>query len=288
MNFGTVSPDTHADATSYISLTCQAAQRPGYIRYCVQIAEGEPIAGIAPRWLTNYNGARMKYDIYADPARSSLVGPPPAGGGYPRYSGLLHIAAANATAGASIPLYGRAPAGQVLPATNPFQSQITGSKIAWAFDPDRDPGSCDGTAVRGQASFYLGVKALTSNSCRVTLVSNLDFGSAPSRFPAIASASNIVLRCPAGTAWMMGLNNGRNAAGGRRRMVSADGSHITYELYQDAARTKRWGDIDSGDAAFGLGTGETTPATLKVYGQVPAASGPKGRYTDTITITLEF
>lgn len=287
MNFGTVPADRYADASSHVMLNCYNAARPGYVRYCVYVAEGGPIKGVAPRWLSNYNEAKMKYDIYADPARSSLVGLPPSeGGGTARsYTGVMYIATPYTTVSAAVPLYGRAPGGQVLPATKPYQAQLNNSQILWAFDPDRDPGSCDMSAKTGVAKFYLGVKAFYANSCRITVATTLDFGREPTTFPELKKSSEITLQCPSGTTWLMGLNNGRN---GNRRMASPGGSSIAYELYKDDARTKRWGDIESGTAVFGLGAGEAVSAPVRVYGKVPAGTLPKGKYTDTVTITLEF
>lgn len=271
----------------HVMLNCYTAARPGYLRYCVYVAEGGPLKGVAPRWLSNYNDAKLKYDIYADPARSSLVGLPPSEGGISArtYSGVMYISASYTTASAAIPLYGRAPSGQVLPATKPYQAQLNNSQILWAFDPDRDPGTCDGSAKTGVAKFYLGVKAFYANSCRITVATNLNFGSEPATFPELKKSSEITLQCPSGTTWLMGLNNGRN---GNRRMVSPAGNSVAYELYKDEARTKRWGDIESGTAVFGLGVGETAPSSVRVYGKVPAGTLPKGRYNDIVTITLEF
>lgn len=281
INFGTVLPDRPTDATSHATFHCTGGT-PGYVRYCVYVAKGN-VGGVAPRLLTNNNNSLMKYDIYADPARTLLVGLPPSEGGSSigSYTGLLRIDGAWKQANAAIPLYGRAPAGQTLEATREYQAVINNSQIHWAFRPDRDPGTCNDLANK-QQTFYLGVKAFYTNSCRVTAATKLDFGSKPSTYPELRSSSDITMQCPTGTAWLIGINNG---LAGNRRMVSAAGNSIGYELYWDEAHKQRWGSIESGNALFGIGSGS---AVVKVYGKVPAGSSPKGRYADTVTITLEF
>ena len=295
IDFGVVGNATGKDIQSSVTFVCQGANAPGtrYVRLCVFIPEGAPITGIAPRYMTNYSGAQMKYDLYSDPARSQIIGPPPAGGGFPVYSLTLAVPQ-NTQPSITIPLYGRVPAGQNLPATNAFQSQINGAVVQWAAsNTGTPPPSCSAGIVTGSVQFYAGVRATVSNSCSIAIsqASDLDFGSRTALASAVDGASTITLACPDNVSWKVGLDNGQHASGTQRRMQRPAGDAIRYDLYRDPARTQRWGNDTAGgtDTVNGSGAGQPDPRVLTVYGRVPAqALAPPGTYTDTITVTLVY
>ncbi len=142
---------------------------------------------------------------------------------------------------------------------------------------------------RGNTTFYTSASATVSNSCRITLSTDLDFGTVGALFANRDQTSTIIVRCPAGTNWRLGLSNGSNASGTVRRMRSAASNYITYELYRDAARTQRWGNTPGTDTSDGTGAGESSPLTQTVYGRVPPqATAPAGAYTDIVTVTLTY
>lgn len=288
MTFTAVSPDRATDATGSAQLTCQSVSRPGYVRYCVYVGDGGPIAGIAPRWLTNYNGSRMAYDLYADAARTQIIGPPPGGGGFPVYTGTLALPGSFLSTTVSIPVYGRVPAGQTLPPTVPYQSQISNTSIAWAYGASGYPASCTSGDATGSTSFYFGVTATMASGCRISLASDLDFGAVTGLPAAVDGSSIIVVRCPLGTPWSLALDDGLHAAAGARRMVSAAGQVLPYELYQDPGRSQRWGTAGV-SLVTGTGAGETVPQTAPVYGRVPMLPSAKpGVYTDNVTAILTY
>lgn len=290
--FGTVSPDDQTDTQNSIPFTCQSNANPTYYRVCMFIAQGSPIPGISPRYMTNYNGAQMEYDLYSDAARTQIIGPPPAGGGYPVVSLPVLIPGGYVQQTNSVPIYGRVPAGQNLPATNGFQTQLGGSALYWSWSNSAYPANCmtaGSGGGRGNTTFYTSASATVSNSCRITLSTDLDFGTVGALFANRDQTSTIIVRCPAGTNWRLGLSNGSNASGTVRRMRSAASNYITYELYRDAARTQRWGNTPGTDTSDGTGAGETSPLTQTVYGRVPPqATAPAGAYTDIVTVTLTY
>lgn len=286
--FAAVSPDKETDAQGAVRLTCQSDAAPGFVRYCIYIGDGSPIAGIAPRWLTNYNGAQMAYDLYADAGRTQSIGPPPAGGGFSVYTSTLALPGGHLSSTATAPLYGRVPAGQILPATALYQSQITNTSIAWAYSPTAYPPSCTSGTLNGVTSFYLGVTATAAAGCRISLATDLDFGAAVDLSAARDQNSKILVRCPLGVPWAIALDDGLHSAAGTRRMQTAGGQLLAYELYQDAARSQRWGDLGAA-VVTGVGAGETLPHTAIVHGRVPGQPIPKpGAYNDAVTATLTY
>lgn len=84
-----------------------------------------------------------------------------------------------------------------------------------------------------------------------------------------------------------------NAGGGsflQRRMQTANGSLLNYNLYTTAARVVVWGDGSSGSAsvsdAFSLRAGAVT-RSYPVYGRVFSLQKvPVGLYSDSIVVTL--
>lgn len=285
--FGTVSIDTGSDAAGSVTLGCQSGASAGFLRYCLYLPEGAPLGGIAPRRMTNYAGSALLYDLYSDASRTSIIGPPPSGGGYPVYSGVVAVAGSFSQVLATIPVYGRVRGGQNVPAGN-YQSQLSNSTLAWAFSPTSAPEDCTQSPSRGSVSFYFDASAAVPNNCRIGLATDLDFGT-HSPQPAVRdSTSTIIVRCPAGTPWSLGLGNGANNVAGVRRMQSASGSYALYELYKDVARSQRWGSAGP-DLVTGVGQGIATPQISTVYGRVPLQSPmAPGNYQDSIIVTLTY
>ncbi len=95
------------------------------------------------------------------------------------------------------------------------------------------------------------------------------------------------LTCTTGTDYTVALDNGLHVTSGtQRRMASTAGAFISYNLYQDAARTTAWGS--GANARTGTGTGAAVP--LIVYGRVPAAGSTPAAdtYNDTVTMTVTW
>lgn len=95
------------------------------------------------------------------------------------------------------------------------------------------------------------------------------------------------MTCTTGTDYTVALDNGLHVTSGtQRRMASTAGAFISYNLYQDAARTTSWGS--GANALTGTGTGAAVP--LIVYGRVPAAGSTPAAdtYNDTVTMTVTW
>lgn len=295
MEFGTVSPDAHTDSKTSMTFTC-SAQQPGYIRYCVFVPPVPDTAGgIAPRYMRSWIGDLM-FDIYSDLGRTAIIGDAPAGsGGFPVYTGTLAVGGGwnDGKMAVDIPLYGRVPAGQTIPllygATSlDYLGQTSNGKLVWSYSTAGFPPTCNAGPEKNEMGFFFGAGARVLNTCRITLASDLNFGSVGSLSAEKPGTSTITVRCPAGTSWWLGLDNGANASGSTRRMAGPGGRFVTYELYKDSDHKERWGNVGD-DRAKGAGAGEASPKSLTVYGLVPAqASAPAGNYSDTVIVTLTY
>lgn len=145
-----------------------------------------------------------------------------------------------------------------------------------------------GTAVR------VNVELRVENDCVIT-APDLDFGQA-----ALVSSFNpvtrtILIRCSAGAAYTVGLNDGNYSSGGVRRMQSGT-NYLQYELYKSASSPDRWGSIggarrSSATADTGAGIYDSVTTQGFTYrGAILSgqAAAPQGTYGDTVRVDVEF
>lgn len=133
----------------------------------------------------------------------------------------------------------------------------------------------------------LDISAVVPTQCVVQSAA-LPFGVYSST--ALQQNAQIGVACSAGTSYTVSLDAGTGAAGNvaARKLTSADGANsLNYGLYQDAARTKAWGNSNGSDTVAGVGNGTTQ--NLPVYGYIPAGQTPRaGNYSDVVAITLSY
>lgn len=285
LDFGAVTPAGHTDAqSSGLSYTCQnGTQDTAYLRVCVFANPGQ-WGTVAPRRMFNYSSpAYMSYDLYADPARTQVLGP--LGGGFPVHSWTDQVAPGTSVT-RSIPVYGRVPAGQNLPAGG-YQEQGVNGIVRFRQSAIAPPPASD-CLVAGGANVGFsssGVVASFANACTIVASTVMDFGYVASLATARTATSSIQLRCPVNAAWRVGLGAGSHAAGPVRRMAGP-GGHLAYELYQDPGHGLVWDNAQGADQG-GTGTGQAQ--TLTVHGRVPPQpEAMPGTYSDTVTVTLTY
>ena len=132
----------------------------------------------------------------------------------------------------------------------------------------------------------LPVSATVESACNLATAS-MDFG--PYHSGATANldvAGSIRYTQCIGLTLTLELGLGANPTGTTRRMRSAAGGFLTYEIFKNSGRT----------SVFGTGTNGltlTAPAsgaqTVAIYGRVHAGQTvAPGAYTDTVAITLTF
>lgn len=94
------------------------------------------------------------------------------------------------------------------------------------------------------------------------------------------------IRCTKGTTAILSMNNGINADGAQRRLTDSNSSYLNYQIYTDAARSTIW---NLSNTVTYLAQ-NSSPATVSVYGQIPAGQSDitAGNYTDTVTITANY
>ncbi len=145
-------------------------------------------------------------------------------------------------------------------------------------------------AFAQSASTSLGVNATVVNNCTISTAA-VAFGSydpivAHDTTPLDATGT-ITVRCTKGAGSRIDLDLGANPSGNTQRMATGT-EFLTYELYQDAARTTVWGSGPTGGLTIAPAPNKS-PRTFTVYGRVPAGQDVSaGPYTDTVTATILF
>lgn len=106
----------------------------------------------------------------------------------------------------------------------------------------------------------------------------------------IDSTATLTVKCTPNTPYTIDIDDGLHPQGNnKRRMISAGGTTIPYNIYFNAARTasRVWGKGAGKNYVGNSGNGSTQ--TIPVYGRVTiAALIPAGGYKDTLVVTLNF
>jgi spore coat protein U-like protein len=133
----------------------------------------------------------------------------------------------------------------------------------------------------------------------VTILAECNVSTSPLTFgnydPVVTNAASnldnttlVNVYCTKGTPVTVTLDNGTWASGTTRRLKSAAGNFLTYEMYKDAARGVIWNGTNTNT---GTSTSKLTPINngFTVYGRVPSAQDiPAGSYSDTVTVTVNY
>ena len=124
---------------------------------------------------------------------------------------------------------------------------------------------------------------------------DLDFGTAPLVGSFSPVTQTITIRCSAGAAYTVGLDNGDHASGSTRRMASG-GNFLSYDIFKGPVSSDRWG-------AFGAERRSSNSADMNpsVYDSLTAqgftyraridpvqAAAAAGSYSDTVRLDVEF
>lgn len=253
---------------------------------CISMGPGQN-GGYSMRYLTS-GQKRLGFNLYKDAALSSVWGGVESGGSP---TGVARVLARPGNSGtkATIPIYGGiSPASQVSLPAGWYDSASMGN---WPMRLDYmeiHPGthaSC-ASPFTGMATSRFYIQAVVANDCRIDGTTPMDFGVVPGNITTpLQTQSTVTVTCN-GTAYRVGLDNGRHALNNQRRMRGPDG-YVNYELFQDAARSRRWGNNLWYDAVGGVGTG--LPQPLTVYGRVPSQTiTSSGQYSDTIVVTVDY
>ena len=136
------------------------------------------------------------------------------------------------------------------------------------------------------------VRITIQETCNVLTASDIDFGSTiPTAGGQVDRTGTINVNCTNGTDYTLSLSGGGSGDTSARRMVGPSSTNISYQLYQDAARSDVWGLAADGEQVdgTGLGLGSAYQINHTVYARATLVGNePAGNYTDTVTATLTF
>lgn len=145
--------------------------------------------------------------------------------------------------------------------------------------------------IAGTDSTSFSVTATVEDSCAVS-ATDLGFGSYdPIAGSNLDASSAVTAKCTDGTGYTIGLDagTGGGATTDNRLMTLGGGTDtLSYDLYQDSARTTLWKELGSGSTVSATGNG--MEQTHGVYGRIPSGqnSAVPGSYSDTITVTISY
>lgn len=137
----------------------------------------------------------------------------------------------------------------------------------------------------GTVTGSIAVSATVEQACYLD-VRPVRFAGLPSDAVRAEADSALAVRCTPNTAFVVSMDNGQHHAGGGRRMAAASGEFLAYELYSDAARTRRWGASLTESVGGEVSGGSAL--TLPIYARVEAVQAKAGTYTDIVTVTVSF
>ncbi len=198
----------------------------------------------------------------------------------------------NGTTPKAVPLYLRTQVGSNV-AAGVYREILT---VAWSWN------YCSGIGVGslclgrdiGSGSQTLSVTLTVSNDCQIT-TPNINFASAPVVAGFGTVNQSISLSCTKGSSYTVGLDDGQNVSGGRRRMKSSANDYLAYDIFKSAG-TVRWGSVStarrsSSDADVNPGAGTGTGSQVfnynaKVY--TDQATPPAATYTDSVILDVQF
>lgn len=131
----------------------------------------------------------------------------------------------------------------------------------------------------------------TQITVSATVLPSCEVAAAPLAFGAVAAGtlqvdaqSLLTLDCTPDLAFTVAMDGG--LTGDRRMTGERTGALLDYELYADAARTRRWGGHGPGAvSAVAPGGGVVSYA---VYGRMTTNGASADRYSDVVTVTVEF
>lgn len=293
-----------SDASATLTVTCTTGALSllarAKVNMCVSILSGTDGGGtLNPRRLINGFNDPLQMQLYTDAARSAIWG---ARGNatVPNFLPLqfdypVPVLGGNQTLTATV--YGRIPAQSALNAGT-YANRFTGAldtlieyQYAEALlgNPPMPTSCLTGASTGTPSQFPFTVNGSVPNTCTLTPkpVPDLAFGNVPGLITAnVDRTTAIGLVCTGRTAWQIGLDNGLNASGAVRRMRSAGGQFVSYELYRNSPRSLRWGNTLGSDTLAGTGSG--TAQSLTVYGRVAPQTANLGTYSDTIVVTVTY
>lgn len=142
-------------------------------------------------------------------------------------------------------------------------------------------------ALAATISATFNVQIQIQQACSTLTANTMAFGNQNILASTVDATASVSLVCTNSTPFTISFDKGINGTSTLDRQMRGGPANeaVTYQLYQDAARTVIWGETT--DARSGTGSGVAQAFT--VYGRVPAQTTPAGgSYSDTITVTVTY
>lgn len=133
------------------------------------------------------------------------------------------------------------------------------------------------------ASGTMAVTATVLPTCNVK-AGAMTFGTVAGDEPAASAQTVLTLDCTPGTPYAVTLDEGLQ--GGRRMIDQRGAAFLDYEIFQDAAQTRRWGGT-AADGVSGVAPSGGT-VSLSAYGRVVSRTATPGQYGDVVTVAVQF
>lgn len=133
------------------------------------------------------------------------------------------------------------------------------------------------------------VLATMVSDCTIISAPNIDFGTIGVMTANVDSSSTLIIACTPGTPYSVALDAGTGTGSTitDRRMASAGGSALKYQLFRDSMRTQNWGNTVGTDTVGGTGNGGNIAHVI--FARVPQQSAPApGAYASTVTVTVNY
>ncbi|EMK5831647.1 spore coat U domain-containing protein [Citrobacter sedlakii] len=198
----------------------------------------------------------------------------------------------NQVGSGSFPLNAEIPAGQNNLPVRSYFNYALGLKLTWnsATRPEALTACQDGVSQGEAIDSASHASATLSDSCFIQNVSPLNFGVVNSTAlrGQVNSTASIRARCPVGTRYSLGLSVGEHAHGQNRQMCNSQQQCLTYNLWQDAAMSRPWGD-QIGNNTLEMDHHNGSIQDVTVYGSVPAQTlTGTGEFSDDVVVTLTY
>jgi len=129
-----------------------------------------------------------------------------------------------------------------------------------------------------------------ANACQINIVA-VNFGSFDNLNNPLDANGLVSIQCPAPTLVTIQLDAGSHSNGifQQRKLSTASGRTLNYNLYQDTAHVLVWGDGTGGSQVVrGKVSGRSVNALERpIYGRILSGQlGSVGIYADAVTVTV--
>ncbi len=147
-------------------------------------------------------------------------------------------------------------------------------------------------AMAGTAASNLDVGANVTSNCSISTAA-INFGDYDALNPNPKDGTgSVTITCTIGSAASIKLGQGNNPgaassdASPLRTLGNGGGDFLSYQIYQDGARSTVWGNT-AGTGVSVTGTG--AEVTRTVFGRIPPGQNlPAGAYSDTVVAQVAF